>query len=99
MEMTTTEAIERVLKEHPQSRQTGSFNTWMYLIRVARTLGINLYVNFEDLKKAPSPESILKIRRTILNKENRYGDEHIHYEEGVTYEPKKKEVEDGNMES
>lgn len=86
--MKTTEAIEKVLEEDVKSRETGSFNTWLYLLKVMRKLEIKLYVNYEDLKKAPSPESILKIRRDVLHKQNKYNDDHPYFEEGVTYAKK-----------
>jgi len=87
--MTTTEAVEKVLEEHPQSREIGSFNTWMYLINVMRKLKIRVYVNFEDLKTAPSPESILKIRRDVMHKQNKFNDDPPGDEEGIiTYHPR-----------
>lgn len=87
--MNTTDTIEEVLKEDPKAREKGSFNTWLYLIKVMRRLGVNMYIKYDDLRNAPSPESILKIRRDILHKKNKYNDEEVYYEEGITYEPKK----------
>lgn len=91
--MKLIEAVEEVLEEDPKTRTQEYL--WSFFVQVLNKLGYRTYVEFK--KGIPSPESIIKERRDILNKKNRYP-ETFTPEEGVTYEkprkdwkPKKKE--------
>ncbi len=89
--MTLIETIEKVLEEDEKLKNTkDSFQTWIYLTKVAREIGINIIIDFKTLKGKPSPESIIKERRDVLNSPKfaeRFG--HIRNEfkpeEGTTY--------------
>ena len=78
--MKLIEAVEKVLEEDPRTR--GKEYLWLYMIKVLREMGFKLNIEFDS--KLPSPESIIKLRRDILNKKNKYPNEFIP-EEGVTY--------------
>ena len=88
--MKLIEACDKVLEENPRARDNKYL--WTYFVKVLTELGIPIYIKFKE--GMPSPESIIKIRRDLLNKpdpktgELRYGKEFVP-EEGVTYEPKK----------
>ncbi len=79
--MTLIKAVEEVLDEDPRTRDHEYL--WIYMIKVLNRLGCRAYI---ELKKGmPSPESIIKCRRDILNKKNKYGKDFIP-EEGTSYE-------------
>lgn len=61
--MTLIDAAAAVLRENPKTRYKE--NSWLYFVSVLRKLGFNLYITFS--KDMPTPESILKIKRDILN--------------------------------
>ncbi len=85
--MKLIEAVEEVLQEDPNSRKQEYL--WSFFIKVLKKMG---YTAFIDLKRGiPSPESIIRSRREILNKQNKFPKD-FEEEEGVTYEPKQKEV-------
>ena len=74
-------AVEEVLEEDARTRRNEYL--WTYVIKVLNKMG---YKAFIEMKKGmPSPESIIKERRNILNKKNKYGRDFIP-EEGITYE-------------
>lgn len=79
--MKLIEAVEKILEEDPRTRKNEYL--WLYLIKVLRTMGFKIHIVFD--RSMPSPESIIKERRDVLNKKNRYPDEFIP-EENVTYE-------------
>ncbi len=81
--MKLIEAVEEVLEEDPKTRKQEYL--WMFFIKVLNKLGYNTYVTLK--KGIPSPESIIKERRDVLNKRNKYPKD-FEIEEGVTYEPK-----------
>ena len=76
-------AVEEVLEEDPKTRQQEYL--WIFFIKVLNKLGYNSYVTLR--KGIHSPESIIKERRDVLNKRNKYPNT-FKPEEGVTYEPK-----------
>ena len=84
--MKLLEAVEEVLKEDPRTRDNNYL--WLCMVSVLRKLGFKVWIEFKG--KMPSPESILKERRTILNEKNLFPQD-FREEEGVTYE-KPKEV-------
>jgi len=70
-------AVEEVLEEDPKTRTQKYL--WTFFIKVLNKLGYRTYV---ELKKGiPSPESIIKERRDVLNKKNKYPKEFIPEEE------------------
>ncbi len=79
--MKLIEAVEQVLEEDPRTRRKEYL--WLYMIKVLRVMGFKIHIEFDS--KMPSPESIIKERRDILNKKNRYPHEFVP-EPGVTYE-------------
>ena len=81
--MKLIEAVEKVLEEDPRTRRQEYL--WLYIIKVLRVMGFKLQIVFDS--RMPSPESIIKERRDVLNKKNKYSHEFIP-EEGVTYEKK-----------
>ena len=82
--MKLIEAVEKVLEDDPRTRKQEYL--WLYIIKVLRVMGFKLHIEFNS--RMPSPESIIKERRDVLNKKNRYPNEFVP-EEGVTYEEKK----------
>ena len=82
--MKLIDAIEEVLEEDPRTRKNEYL--WIFFIKVLNKLGYNSYVTLK--KGIPSPESIIKERRDVLNKKNKYPEE-FEPEEGVTFEKPK----------
>ncbi|MBW8060625.1 MAG: hypothetical protein FVQ78_09990 [Solirubrobacterales bacterium] len=81
--MKLIEAVEATLQEDKRTRDNKYL--WLYMITVLRKLGFSIFIDFNG--KMPSPESILKERRDVLHKKNKYSEEYVP-EEGVTFEPK-----------
>jgi len=81
LKMKLIEAVEEVLEEDPRTRRNEYL--WLYLSTVLRKMGFRIYINFD--KMMPSPESIIKERRDVLNKRNKYPEDFLP-EEGTTYE-------------
>lgn len=73
--------VEEILKEDKKAREN---NSWL-LYRVWRKY-TRIFIPFEDFKKLPSPASIMRSKRFIQNKENKYHE--IEIQEGITYQPK-----------
>ncbi|HEB47326.1 MAG TPA: hypothetical protein ENI22_02550 [Candidatus Pacearchaeota archaeon] len=67
--MKLTEAAEKVLREDPRTRDTKY--QWLFISKVLKEIGIKFYVDYYG-SKLPSPDSMLVLRRTILNKKNRF---------------------------
>ena len=61
-------AVEEVLEEDPKTREQEYL--WSFFVKVLNKLGYRTYVEFK--KGIPSPESIIKERRDVLNKKNKY---------------------------
>lgn len=79
--MKLIEAVEEVLEEDPRNRQQEYL--WLFFIKVLNKLG---YATHIQLKKGiPSPESIIKERRDVLNKRGKYKED-FEPEEGVSFE-------------
>ena len=79
--MKLIKAVEEILEEDPRTRKNEYL--WLYLSSVLRRMGFKIYISFD--KNMPSPESIIKERRDVLNKKNKYPEDFIP-EEGVTFE-------------
>ncbi len=82
--MKLIEAVEEVLEEDPRTRRNEYL--WTFFVKVLTKLGFKTYIEFK--KGIPSPESIIKERRDVLNKRNKYPEDFIP-EEGTTYEKAK----------
>lgn len=85
--LTLTEAAAEVFRKDPRTKINE--NQWLYFVSVLRELGFSIQINFS--RKMPSPESILKVKRDILNKpenKERFGDIRGGFipEENVSYE-------------
>jgi len=85
--MRLIDAVEKILEEDPRTRKNEYL--WLYLIKVLRTMGFKVHITFD--RSMPSPESIIKERRDILNKKNKYPNEFVP-EDGVTYEKRENET-------
>ena len=92
--MTLIDSIEKVLEEDDRLINTkDSFQSWIFLTKTAREIGINIIIDFKTLKGKPSPESIIKERRDVLNSA-KFKERFSHLrkkfipEEGITYEEK-----------
>lgn len=76
------EAVERVLKEDPKTRN--SEYQWLFLAKVLREMGFNIYIKFD--RRMPSPETLFREKREILNKRNMFPENPQSLGEGVTIE-------------
>jgi len=77
--MTIIKIVEEILKEDKEAREN---NSWL-LYRVWKKF-TTIFIPFEDFKKLPSPESIMRSKRLIQNQENKYHE--IEIQQGVTFE-------------
>ena len=77
--MTIIKIVEEILKEDKKARDN---NSWL-LYRVWRKY-TKIFIPFEDFKKLPSPESIMRSKRLIQNQENKY--HQIEIQQGITFE-------------
>lgn len=82
--MKLIEAVEEVLEEDPNTRRPEYL--WTFFLKVLNKMGYPSYVKLK--KGIPSPESIIKERRDVLNKKNKYPKDFVP-EENVTYEKPK----------
>ncbi len=64
---TVKNVVEEVMTEDLKTRDS---DKWL-ILQVIRKLGFKIYVDYEDLKKMPSFESITRARRYIQNTEKR----------------------------
>lgn len=83
--MKMIEAVEKVLLEDPKSRKS-EYN-WMFMCKVLRKMGFKIFIEFD--RKMPSPETLFRERRELMNKRNNFKDDFVP-EEGVSYERKQK---------
>lgn len=67
--MKSIEAIEEVLEEDPRTRDP-QYN-WLFVTQVLRKLGFTVWLNFD--RRMPSPETLFREKREILNRRNTYG--------------------------
>lgn len=81
--MKLKQAVEEVLEEDARTRQTA--NSWLFMAKVLRKLEFKIFIEFS--RKMPSPETLFRERRDVLNKGNKYSKDFIP-EEGVSYEKK-----------
>lgn len=89
--MKLMEAVEEVLEEDPKTRHS-SYN-WLFLAKVLRKMGFKIFIEFT--RTMPSPETLFRERREILNKKNKYSKEYIP-EEGITIEKNPPQTENRN---
>lgn len=87
-EITLIEAAKEVIEEDPRTEEQE--NLWLYLVSVVRKMGGKIYMTFS--KDLPSPESIIKVRRDILNaskNKERFSEirKPFQPEENTSYEP------------
>lgn len=75
------DAAEEVLRDMPKTRDNKYL--WMYVAEVLRKMGFRIYIEYNSAM--PSPESILKERRDLLNKKNKFPED-FEPEENATYE-------------
>lgn len=81
-ELKLIKAAEDILREDPRSRT----DTKWFVIQVLRKMNIKIFIDYRDLKKLPSFESILRSKRIIQNERNLYNDYEFIKEKGVTFE-------------
>lgn len=62
--------VEEVLKEDARARRINEGN-W-FIFQVFRRFPVKFFFDYKDLDKIPSIESILKTRRDILHKQNKF---------------------------
>lgn len=74
--------VEKLLKKDPRCRED---DKWL-IIQTLRKLGFVFYIDYRDLKDIPAFETITRCRRIIQHEENKYNENEIIPEEGVTYE-------------
>ena len=79
--MKSMEAVEEILKEDPRTRKK-EYN-WLFFTQVLRKLGFKTFIEFD--RRMPSPETLFREKREILNRRNKYAEDFIP-EEGITYE-------------
>lgn len=79
--MKLIDAVEKILAEDPRTRDPKY--AWLYFTKVLREMGFEIFVKFDPLM--PSPETLFRERRHVLNKKNLYS-KNFFPEDGVTYE-------------
>lgn len=82
--MKLMKAIENVLEEDARTREP-RYN-WLFFVKVLREMGFKIFIKFDY--KMPSPETLFRERREILNKRNKYP-KSFEPEENVTIEKPK----------
>lgn len=79
--MKSMAAVEEILEEDPRTREK-QYN-WLFFAQVLRKLGFKIFIEFD--RKMPSPETLFRERREILNRRNKYAKDFVP-EENTTYE-------------
>lgn len=82
---TMTEIVEKILKTDARARKDAAwlvYSVWRHYT--------NIFIPFEDFKKLPSPEAIVRMRRVFQNIQNKYNVDEFVKEEGITYYPPEK---------
>ena len=79
--MKLIEAVEEVLTEDPRTRRK-EFQ-WLFFTQVLRKMGFSIFIEFNS--KMPSPETLFREKREILNKRNKFPEDFVP-EEGIIYE-------------
>lgn len=82
------EAVERVLRDDPKTRKT-EYN-WLFLTKVLREMGFKIYIEFSS--RMPSPETLFRERRDLMNKKNKYPDTYDLPEHVTIEKPSKKQM-------
>jgi hypothetical protein len=80
--ISSIEAVEKILNENPKTRES-SYN-WMFLAQTLREMGFKIFIEFDF--RMPSPETLFRERREILNKRNKFLNSKESLGEGVTIE-------------
>jgi hypothetical protein len=70
--MTLIDAIKKVLEEDPRTRMK-EYN-WMFIAKALREMGFKIFIEFDP--RMPSPETLFRERREILNKRNTYSEDY-----------------------
>lgn len=79
-------AVEKILTEDPKT-QKPEYN-WLFLAKVLREMGFKIFIEFD--RRMPSPETLFRERRELINRKNKYSENFIQ-ESNVTIEkPSKK---------
>lgn len=78
---TLIDAVSRVLKEDKRT-QRYEYN-WLFLAKTLREMGFKIFINFDP--RMPSPETLFRERREVLNRKNKYSKDFI-LEDNVTIE-------------
>lgn len=81
MNIKLIDAVKQVLEEDPRTKNPKY--SWLFFVKVLRKMDYKIFIDFET--GMPSPETIFRERREVLNKKNKYSDTFVK-EEGVTYE-------------
>lgn len=82
-QMKLIEAVEKVLQEDKKTRES-AYN-WLFLTKVLRMMGFKIFIEFNRVM--PSPETLFRERREIMNRKNKYEKDFMP-EDNVTYESK-----------
>lgn len=67
--MNVLDAANKVLAEDPRTRDTEY--AWLFLVKVLKEMGFQIFLEFDG--SMPSPETLFRARRDIMNKKNSYG--------------------------
>lgn len=66
--MKLIDAVQKILDEDPRTRE--SEYAWLFFTKVLREMGYKCFIEFEA--GMPSPETLFRERREVLNKRNKY---------------------------
>lgn len=82
------DVVSKILEEDPRCRTDSK-----WLVYCVWRFYTKIYIPYENFKDIPSPESIVRCRRTVQHKENKFNSEEFVPEEGVTFIKPGKETE------
>lgn len=68
----TTERVERILKEDDRARNDYKWLLYRVYQEVAHEQGSNIFIPFEIFNKLPSPETVSRCSRHIQNDQQKY---------------------------
>ncbi len=83
------EVVERLLNNERRCRTDTKWLTYKVFSIIAKHYNQQIYIPYNLWSKFPSFESVARCKRDFMNKEGKFNEEFIK-EEGVTYEPSKK---------
>lgn len=78
---TLKENVDQVLKRDKRARENSAWLLYCIWRRYTK-----IFIPYKDFEKLPSPEGIMRVRRTIQHQENKYNEHEQTFEEGITYE-------------